>query len=693
MEQRRGPRSAEVLTATPSPGAQWDGRGTTFCVAAPDALRVELCLGGRGAADDRRELQRVDPTHWALWVADAPPGTRYGFRAYGPYAPAAGHRFNPQKLLLDPYARAIDGPIVWHPVLVGALHPEVALDREPDPRDSAPYMARSIVVDPAFDWGDDRPPAVPWADTVVYECHVKGMTMQHPDVPPALRGRYLGLAHPAIIAYLRGLGVTTVELMPVHHVAADRHVVTRDLSNYWGYSTAGFFAPDARFASASDGTQVAEFRAMVRALHAAGLEVVLDVVYNHTGEGDARGATLSLRGLANARYYHLDPANGTRYLDVTGTGNWVDTSTELGCRLVLDSLRYWVREMHVDGFRFDLAPALVRDAAGFPARSPLLDAIAADPVLAGVKLIAEPWDLGPDGYRLGRFPAPWAEWNGRVRDGVRRFWRGAPDTVGELALRLSGSSDLFVPARGPLASVNYVACHDGFTLYDAVRYEQRHNTANLENNVDGTPVNETRNWGIEGPSADRTVEETRTAVARGLLATALLSLGVPMLLAGDERGRTQLGNNNAYCHDSPLSWIDWTPTPDRDALTALVRELLAVRREVPALRRARHWTPDAVQWRTETGLPMREAEWRDPQRHAVSAVGDAEDGRHRFWLVVSAADRTVAFTPPPGAWYVRLSTHPAEPATLQGGALSVPPHTLVVALAPLDVSEAHAPPA
>lgn len=632
-------------------------------------------------------MSRADAVRWTLTVPDAGPGTRYGFRADGPYDPARGLRFNPAKLLLDPCARAIDGPVAWSPVLCSAADPRPGHDRHPDPRDSGGALPRAVVVDEAFDWQGDTPRRTPWPETVLYECHVKGMTMLHPDVPPALRGTYLGLAHPAVTAHLTSLGVTAVELLPVHHVGIDRHLVTRRLTNYWGYSTAGYFAPDARFATGADGRQVAEFKTMVRALHAAGLEVIIDVVYNHTAEGDAAGATLHLRGLGNAEYYLLDPDDRSRSLDMTGCGHTV-RGDGLALELILASLRYWAGEMHVDGFRFDLLPALCRGADGrLDEDAPLLRAIADDPLLSRCKLLAEPWDLGEGGYRLGHFPAPWAEWNGRARDAIRHFWRGDPGQVAELATRLAGSSDRFDrDGRGPHASINYVACHDGLTLTDLVRYARKHNAANLERGADGLADGGGRNWGVEGPSVDPMIEEHREAAARAMLATVMLSLGVPMLQHGDELGRTQRGNNNAYCHDSPLTWVDWTPTPAALGRAAFVRELAALRRELDVVRRGRHWTaddPEAPRWLTETGERKQDVHWREERRRIVSLCVPVGDGRRQLWIVCSAAEEPRRVYAPVGEWTVRCCSHPRLVPVPAGGALEVPPVSVVVALAPL----------
>ncbi len=561
-------------------GATVTEHGTTFAVWAPEATRVDVCLYDGSGAETRLTLPEHTLGVWHGTVPGVGAGHRYGLRVDGEYDPAQGRRFNPNRLLLDPYARAVSGDLDPDgPVYDGA-------DRWN--RDSAPYVPKGVVVDDRFDWGEDRPPRTPWSETVVYEAHVRGLTMRHPDVPEQLRGTYAGLAHPAVVGTLVRLGVTAVELLPVHHFVTEPNVSARGLTNYWGYNTLGFFAPHAGYSASGDGGgQVAEFKAMVRALHAAGLEVLLDVVYNHTAEGPPGGPTLSLRGLGDAAYYRQGP--GGIYYDVTGCGNTLAASNPAALRLVMDSLRYWVGEMHVDGFRFDLASALARTSHGLDLRAPLLTAIGQDPVLRDVKLVAEPWDATGEGYLVGRFPPPWCEWNDRFRDTVRDFWRGRADGVRELASRLSGSSDLYADdGRLPFSSVNFVTAHDGFTLRDTVSYEHRHNESNGEGGRDGNPDNRSWNGGVEGETDDQDVVALRQRQAANLLATLLLSTGVPMITAGDERGRTQQGNNNAYCHDSPLSWVDWSPDPRWEHLTDLTRDLLALRRQHAVLRQ-RHF--------------------------------------------------------------------------------------------------------
>ena len=570
----------------PRLGAHPDDDGTAFAVFSRGEA-VELCLLDDDGAERRVALPERTGDVWHGYVPGVRPGQRYGFRVHGPWDPGHGHRFNPAKLLLDPYARSIDGTLRADPAVLGPEPGED--DRVPDGRDSAPYVPQAVVFHPGYDWQGDQPPSVPWADTVVYEAHVKGLTARHPDVPEHLRGTYAGLAHPAVVEHLVSLGVTTVELLPVQQVASEPTLLRRGRSNYWGYNTLGFFSPHAGYSSSgARGQQVTEFRDMVRALHAAGLEVVLDVVYNHTAEGGSDGPTLAWRGLDNTAYYRL--VGGRRYLDVTGCGNTLDLRHPRTLAMVTDSLRYWVEEMHVDGFRFDLAPALARADDGFEANGTFLSVVAQDPVLRRVKLVAEPWDVGPGGYQLGAFPAPWAEWNDRFRDTVRDSWlgghRGGRSHTGgvrDLAYRLSGSSDLFA-SRGPLASVNFVTAHDGFTLHDLVSYDRKHNEVNGEDNRDGSDNNHSWNCGTEGPTDDDDVLSLRRRMMRNLLATLLVSTGVPMLTAGDETGRTQHGNNNAYCLDDETAWLSWDHEGWRGDLLEWTCALTNLRRSHAVLR-------------------------------------------------------------------------------------------------------------
>ncbi|PZF81621.1 glycogen debranching protein GlgX [Jiangella anatolica] len=608
-------------------GATHTAEATNFALWAPDAERVEVCLFDEDDAETRLVLPNRTFDIWHGAVPGVRPGQRYGFRVHGPWDPATGRRFNPAKLLTDPYARAVDGALTAHPAVYGHVRPsmdEGGDHRVRDDRDSAPYVPKSVVVDVhPFDWRDDAPPRVPWAETVLYETHVRGFTKRHPDIPEELRGTYAGLAHPAAIEYLTGLGITTVELMPVHQYVSEPDFLHRGSLNYWGYNTLAFFAPHDAYSSAgSRGQQVDEFKAMVRALHEAGLEVILDVVYNHTAEQGDGGPTLSYRGIANEAYYHLDPADRSRYLDYTGTGNTFRVAHPAVLGLVMDSLRYWVGEMHVDGFRFDLASALARSMHDVDMLGSFMTVIGQDPVLREVKLIAEPWDVGPGGYQVGEFPHLWTEWNDRYRDSVRDHWRGAAAGVRDLAYRLSGSSDLYADdRRRPYASINYVTAHDGFTMRDLVSYDRKHNEANGEDNRDGTDDNRSWNHGVEGDPepADHGLRALRLRQVKNMLTTMLLSTGVPMLLSGDEMGRTQRGNNNAYCQDNEISWIDWSLAEQYPELGDLVRRLLELRRAHPVVRQRRFFDGVPVveggrkdiAWFAPSGAEMTEAEWHD----------------------------------------------------------------------------------
>ncbi len=692
------PPALRVRPGTPYPlGATPDGEGTNFALFSEHATAVELCLFD--PAEPSREIARLAVEErtdqvWHVHVSGLRPGAFYGYRVHGPYAPAAGHRFNPAKLLLDPYARALAGSVAWDDALLGYRAGDPAGDTAPDGRDSAPFVPKSVVIDPAFDWQGDRRPGTPWHRTVIYEAHVKGMTARHPDVPAALRGTYAGLAAPPVLDHLRGLGVTAVELLPVHHAVPERALAARGLTNYWGYNSIGYFAPDARFASGGvRGGQVAEFKSMVRALHGAGLEVILDVVYNHTAEGSHRGPTLAFRGIDNHAYYRLDPAHPGRYMDYTGCGNTLNTVHPRTLQLVLDSLRYWVRDMHVDGFRFDLATALARRPHAFDRFSAFFAAIQADPVISQVKLIAEPWDPGEGGYQVGNFPPGWAEWNGRYRDTLRRFWRGDSGVMGELGSRLTGSRDLYdKDGRLPYASVNFVTVHDGFTLADLVAYEHKRNAANGEDNRDGTDANFSWNSGAEGPSDDPAIQARRERQARNFLASLLLSQGVPMLSHGDESGRSQEGNNNAYCHDGPLTWLAWPP-PDAARLD-FTRRLIALRLAEPVFHRRRFFQgqerPGAagkdLVWLRPDGKEMADEDWNDPAARALGLrlAGDAiaePDERGdpvsgaTFMLLFNSQDAPVPFilpVPPDGGrWQLVLDTRdwspPAASAPIAGG--------------------------
>ncbi|MGQ0732694.1 MAG: glycogen debranching protein GlgX [Acidobacteriota bacterium] len=598
-------------------GATYDGRGCNFSVFSEVATRVELCL-----FDDQGREQRVDLPEcltfcWHGYVPGLTPGQRYGFRVHGPWDPGRGHRCNPDKLLLDPYAKAIEGVVRWDPAVfpfeMGA--DGAVLEDRRSTLDSAAHVPRSVVVDPAFDWGEDRRPKRSLHQLEIYELHVKGFTARMPQVPPELRGTYAGLAHPASLEYLTRLGVSAVELMPVHQFVHDGHLVAKGLRNYWGYNSIGFFAPHNEYASVGQrGEQVREFKEMVKALHASGIEVILDVVYNHTGEGNHVGPVLCFKGLDNRAYYRVMGHDGRLYMDYTGTGNSLNMRHPHVLQLLMDSLRYWVLEMHVDGFRFDLAATLARELHEVDRLSAFFDLIHQDPVVSQVKLIAEPWDVGEGGYQVGNFPALWSEWNGKYRDTVRDYWRGADQTLGEFAHRLTGSPDLYAPnGRRPLASVNFVCAHDGFTLLDLVSYSHKHNEANGEDNKDGESHNRSWNHGEEGPTDDPAILAVRARQQRNFLATLLLSQGVPMILAGDELGRTQAGNNNAYCQDNELSWIDWERADQ--GLLQFTASLLAFRRAHPVFRRRRWFQgqplrgqPD-IAWFTPGGQEMSQQDW------------------------------------------------------------------------------------
>jgi glycogen operon protein len=611
-------------------GARFDGTGVNLAVFSSVAEAVEVCLFDDDGTETRYPLEQGEAWIWHAHLAGVGPGQRYGLRVHGPDDPAQGLRCNPAKLLLDPYATAVEGQPRWGQAVFGYQfgNPDAT-----DTTDSAPAMPKGVVTDPAFDWAGDQPIGVPYPDSVIYELHVKGFTQRHPDIPEAWRGTYAGLAHPAAIAHLKRLGVTTVELLPVHQFVQDGALLERGLRNYWGYNTLGFLAPHedysaARRAGQPPGAQVAEFKAMVRDLHAAGLEVILDVVFNHTAEGNHMGPTLSFRGLDNQAYYRLVPSDRRYYMDFTGTGNTLDVSRPAGLRLVTDSLRHWIEEFHVDGFRFDLASTLARDENMVDTMSAFFDVTGQDPVIGQVKLIAEPWDVGPYGYQVGNFPVQWSEWNGKYRDTVRDFWRSTAGVLPDFATRLSGSADLYADdGRRPSASVNFVTCHDGFTLYDLVAYNAKHNEANGEGNRDGADDNRSWNCGVEGETDHEGVLTLRARQRRNLLATLLLSEGVPMLGHGDELGRTQGGNNNAYCQDSELSWIDWERAERFEDLTAFVADLVRLRRDNPVFRRRRFFTggvqgdqiPDDLDWFRPDGQPMTGTDWGAGWSRSVTA--------------------------------------------------------------------------
>jgi isoamylase len=593
-------------------GATWDGAGINFAFFSEHATTVELCLFDHD--EPTTETARIAlPEHtdqvWHVYLPDAQPGQLYGYRVHGPYEPAKGHRFNPNKLIIDPYAKAIGRDLQWHDSLFGYKIGDAKADLSFDERDSAPFAPLGAVVDSAFTWGDDRPPRTPWHKTLIYELHVKGFTIRHPDVPEKLRGTYAGVASEATIQHLLRLGVTAVELMPVHHYVDDRHLVERGLHNYWGYNTLSYFAPQLRYASTqSSRMSVQEFKMMVRGLHAAGIEVILDVVYNHTGEGSPLGPTLSMRGADNASYYRLSPEDPRYYMDFTGCGNTLNMQHPRVLQLIMDSLRYWVTEMRVDGFRFDLASTLARELFAVNKLGAFFDIIHQDPILSQVKLIAEPWDVGEGGYQVGNFPVLWTEWNGKYRDCVRRFWKGDGSTASEFATRLSGSSDLYAwSGRLPHASINFITCHDGFTLQDLVSYNEKHNEANGEKNEDGTKDNNSWNCGVEGPTDDPAINALRERQKRNLIATLLLSQGVPMICSGDELSHSQGGNNNAYCQDNEMTWLNWELNADQQAFLEFVCRTAHIWTEQPVFQR-RHF----FQGRSIRGSDVKDISWFNP---------------------------------------------------------------------------------
>jgi len=662
-------------------GASYDGAGTNFALFSEIAEQVELCLFADDGAETRVALREVDGFIWHCYLPGIGPGQRYGYRVHGPYDPAAGHRCNPAKLLLDPYAKAIEGSVGWNPAVYAYRlgHPD-----ERNDTDSASHVPRSVVVNPYFDWGADRPPRTRYHQTVIYEAHVRGLTKLHPVIPVEQRGTYQGLAHPAVTQYLQRLEITAVELMPVHQSVSDGVLAGRGRRNYWGYNTIGFFAPhNAYSASGTRGQQVPEFKSMVRALHQADIEVILDVVYNHTAEGNHLGPTLSFRGIDNAAYYRLVDNDRRYYMDTTGTGNSLLMRHPHVLQLVMDSLRYWVLDMHVDGFRFDLAATLARQFYEVDRLSAFFDLVQQDPVVSQVKLIAEPWDVGDGGYQVGNFPPLWTEWNGKYRDTIRDFWRGQPATLPEFASRLTGSSDLYQQdSRRPVASVNFVTCHDGFTLTDLVSYDHKHNEANGEDGRDGTDDNRSWNCGAEGPTEDKAILALRARQKRNFLATLLLSQGVPMLLAGDEMGRTQRGNNNAYCQDNEISWVDWAVRAEEDqALYDYVRTLIRLRAGHAVFRRRRFFRGQPVRggrnrvgdiaWFTLAGEEMTGDDWdagfaksltvflngraiSEPDRRGERVRDDS------FLLLFNASEEDLRFVIPPrryGArWHKALDT-------------------------------------
>ncbi len=687
-------------------GATWDGEGVNFALFSQHARKVELCLFD--TADPTKEIERIPVQGrtnriWHCYSPDVRPGQLYAYRVDGPYLPQQGKRFNPNKLLVDPYAHAIAGHVDWSADEVfGYELSAEGDDLTMSTTDSAPYVPKSVVVDGAFTWGNDRPPKTSWSDTLIYETHVKGMTMLHPDVPANLRGTYLGLCSDAILDHLKSLGVTAIELMPVHHFESDRRLLDLGLTNYWGYQTLGFFAPDSRYATGCRGEQVQEFKTMVKAFHREGIEVILDVVYNHTCEGNHLGPTLCFKGIDNGAYYRLVPQNERYYMDFTGCGNSWNALHHRALQLVLDSLRYWVTEMHVDGFRFDLAPTLARDAFEFDSFSRFFSTVQQDPVLSQVKLIAEPWDIGPGGYRLGAFPPEWAEWNARYRDCVRRFWRGDSHQVPELASRLSGSSDIFQGSdRGPYASINFITCHDGYTLRDLVSYEQKHNHQNGEDNRDGHDDNMSRNWGFEGETRAAWVNRMRERMLKNFFATLAFSQGVPMIGHGDEFGRTQRGNNNAYCQDNELTWVNWDLSATEKELLAFVRKVLKVARDNPVFSRRQFFADDPVSdalgkdivWVRPDGAEMQVDDWKDGENRLLGMLihgeaSDEQDERGRrikgqtLLLFLNGSNRAKACKLPDlkerGYWHEIVNTAQPTHRIPKGTTLNVAPHSLVL---------------
>ncbi|WP_442589129.1 glycogen debranching protein GlgX [Pedobacter sp. AW31-3R] len=627
-----------VYPGRPYPlGSTWDGKGVNFAIFADHATAVELCFFNKES--DRKEvvkLSLIERTHhvWHGYVPGIQPGQLYGYRIYGPFKPEEGCRFNPNKLLIDPYAKAISGVIDWHDALFGYELGSPEMDLGFSEEDSAPFIPKAVVIDPSFNWEEELPLDIPYHQSIIYETHVKGFTMVHPDIPQEIRGTYSGLAHEVTLNYLKSLGITAIELMPVHQFVNDRHLVEKGLSNYWGYNTIGFFAPDIRYSSGNErGSQVNEFKEMVKAMHKAGIEVILDVVYNHTAEGNHLGPTLSFKGVDNASYYRLTE-DRRYYMDYTGTGNTLNANLPNVLRLFMDSLRYWIIEMHVDGFRFDLAPALARELHDVNKLSAFFDIIHQDPVISQVKLIAEPWDVGEGGYQVGNFPPEWAEWNGKYRDCIRDYWRGADSMLGEFAQRFTGSPDLYQgDYRSPMASINFITAHDGFTLHDLVTYNYKHNHANGEDNMDGENHNCSYNYGIEGETEDTGINEIRRRQKRNLLTTLFLSQGVPMLVAGDEFGRTQQGNNNAYCQDNEISWLDWI-NADTELFT-FTQALIALRKRHPIFCRRRWFQGvpikgiglEDIAWFLPEGIEMEEHNWNEDFAKSLAIYLNGNDLR------------------------------------------------------------------
>lgn len=700
----------QTWPGSPSPlGSTFDGSGTNFALFSSVAERVELCLLDDGRAEQRVEMTEVDAHVWHVYLPGVGPGQRYGYRVHGPFDPGAGARCDPSKFLLDPYAKAFDGAVTTSNSLYTY---DFDAPDSPNHEDSVHDTLVSVVISPYFDWGAERRPHYDYSESIIYEAHVKGMTMLHPEVPEEMRGTYAGMGHPAVVRYLRDLGITTVEFMPVHQFVHDAVLQERGLSNYWGYNTIGFFAPhNAYAAGGTRGQQVAEFKSMVKSLHSAGIEVILDVVYNHTAEGNHMGPTLSFKGIDNAAYYRLVDGDAAHYFDTTGTGNSLLMSSPHVLQLIMDSLRYWVTDMHVDGFRFDLASTLARQFAEVDRLSAFFDLIHQDPVISRVKLIAEPWDLGEGGYQVGGFPPLWSEWNGRYRDTVRDFWRGEFSSLPQFASRLAGSADLYeATGRLPVASINFVTAHDGFTMRDLVSYNEKHNEANGEGNADGESNNRSWNCGAEGPTDDPAVLSLRARQHRNFLTTLMFSQGVPMIAHGDELGRTQRGNNNAYCQDNEITWMDWDLAEDRRGLLAFSRHLIHLRRDHPVMRRRRFFKGAAsrggesdlgeVEWFTPGGDHMTEEEWNQPWARATmvfyngSAIGEPDRFGRRivdddFLLLLNAAPEPVDFHLPAPVygqvWRTVVNTGDDTDQTelASGQTIRVPDRTSLILINPL----------